>query len=572
MLEKPIDFSTYTFRASSCGKLMTNPRGKSPMQKYQECQEKITGYENSEKKLTSSQVTALNKLRQSLPELQAHKDDIVLSDTAISYLLECYLQKRFGIKKDIDNKYVENGKLKEDDSIALLREVDEEFYVSYKKWCEESGIQHRKYNEHVEGECDILYPLDAPEMVQDVKSCWSLETFQPHTIDLIEIGKNVYEAENGEDSLKDVEQSIKNAIYYWQGIVYCALYGVSRFILRYCLVDMPQGLVEDEYKRILYKFGKDQEQNPEYQDACLEFLRKVKVPEDLPLRARIISFEVKYDQAAYLNLCSRIEISRKWLNNYAISEWERETGEKWKSEQKEISDVVERSEKIEDAITEMLKEVVESEQGFAFEGGYVDEVTELTKEQFDFLKTRTKQEDANQSQEIQDAPASQENSEIEQERFSEAEKEEVFSHPLTGLIDSFKSAMECVEFYMDKNDEDGFWEQNQELKSYLDKHKTKLSTPEPPKQSKSKPAPVAKEKFSIPTAIPVEGDAERLVEIRNQMNFLDNQSIRTVYLSNRIVVDRNPTFRAELNKQIEINTKEEINKIKERINIDVSKM
>ncbi len=109
----------------------------------------------------------------------------------------------------------------------------------------------------------------------------------------------------------------------------------------------------------------------------------------------------------------------------------------------------------------------------------------------------------------------------------------------------------------------------------MDAHKTKLSAPEIKQTktpTKSKAAPIAKEKFTIPTAIPIEGDAERLEEIKKQINLEDNQSIKTVYLANRIVVDRNPTFRAELNQQIEINTKVEIKKIRERINVDVKNM
>ena len=43
-LTAPLDFGNYTFRCSSVGKLMTKPRGKSPMQRYEECRVKILDF------------------------------------------------------------------------------------------------------------------------------------------------------------------------------------------------------------------------------------------------------------------------------------------------------------------------------------------------------------------------------------------------------------------------------------------------------------------------------------------------------------------------------------------------
>ena len=129
-----------------------------------------------------------------------------------------------------------------------------------------------------------------------------------------------------------LENDIKNRLYEYQGITYCELYGVDKFELCYCLVNMPEELLKDEYRRLLYKFGKDKEHSMEYIGACIELKNKFNVPSKMALNSRVIRFEFEYNEEKkekYAELCEKIKEAREWLNQFANSEFERENGVKY---------------------------------------------------------------------------------------------------------------------------------------------------------------------------------------------------------------------------------------------------
>lgn len=308
-LAQPLNFDNYTFRCSSVGKLMGNPKGGTPFQIYNKALIEFDELKSTSEsgKLTKAQQKKYDDLKIKLPELEKTKDDVVLSETAISYLIEVYSTVRYKIMREITGKYLDSGKARENESIKLIAEVDDELY--------EKCILPRMRNDFIEGECDILYPLHAPEIVIDAKSCWDCFTFEPHFLD----------------------DDLENKIYDWQGIGYSELYGVSRFKLCYTLVDMPDEIVEDELKRILYKFGTSKKDSQEYLDACEEFISKTKYSH-LPANERVISFTFEYNdekRKEYLRLTRYIIAARKWLNNYAIMRWEKTNKKRWEGKRDE---------------------------------------------------------------------------------------------------------------------------------------------------------------------------------------------------------------------------------------------
>lgn len=239
---KKLDFSNYTFRASKVGTLLTK--------------------------------------------------GFLESKTVQSWLIDIYIEERYKLKNEIISKYLDSGKAREDDSIKLLSKIDSR---EYKK-----NTSERRYNEFVEGDCDIL----CMDKIIDIKSSWDIYTFLPHIL----------------------EDDIKNRLYEYQGIAYCELYGVDKFELCYCLVDMPNELLQDEYRRLLYKFGKDKEHSMEYIHACIDLRNKFNVTSKMSLNSRVIRFEFDYDdekKAKYVELCEKIKEARIWLNNFAEKELER---------------------------------------------------------------------------------------------------------------------------------------------------------------------------------------------------------------------------------------------------------
>ena len=313
-ITEKIDFSKWTERASSSGKLNTNPVGKTPLQKYDDCLSDIAELEGKEK-LIPSQQQKLSKLKQELPTLKERRFDIILSQTAKSHLNEVYWRFRTGTKKDIHSGYIENGKLGEPDGIKLVSQLDDpdlfEMGTSLYKKCE----LPRQFGSHFEGECDIHYS----PTIQDIKCCWDIDTYYPHINELIFSKELDSEGRNkskftwdGNSWVLD-ENNIENDDYECQGIVYMELYGMSEFWLRYCLVNMPQAVMDQQVKSILWEYAGHSE---EAQLAIDEFKKKHNF-DLLPINLRVTTFKIKRNNEKYLDLCKRVEKAREYLNWYS---------------------------------------------------------------------------------------------------------------------------------------------------------------------------------------------------------------------------------------------------------------
>jgi hypothetical protein len=214
------------------------------------------------------------------------------SKTVQSYLLDIYTAKKYGLRKELTSKYLDSGKMKEDDSIKLLSEIDD---INYLK-----NNTARKFNEFVEGDCDIWHG----DKIIDIKSSWDIHTFMPHLL----------------------EDEIKNKLYEWQGISYCELYGAKEFELVYCLVDMPSALIKDEEKRLLYRFGTINENSNEYKVGCEELNERFNIASKMDLKSRVIRYKFEYNdekKEKYTELCDRVKEARVWLNDFSQKELER---------------------------------------------------------------------------------------------------------------------------------------------------------------------------------------------------------------------------------------------------------
>ena len=132
-----------------------------------------------------------------------------LSQTAKSYIIQKAKEDFFEYKTELNNKYVLKGIHQEQDSIDLLNAVR---FENYKKY------EHRAENEWLTGSCDII----TEELIIDIKSSWSLETFP---------------ATNYE--LKDLSE------YEWQGRAYMWLYDRPRFELCYVMVSTADDILSD---------------------------------------------------------------------------------------------------------------------------------------------------------------------------------------------------------------------------------------------------------------------------------------------------------------------------------------
>jgi hypothetical protein len=155
--------------------------------------------------------SALGKLM-TAPKLKSEQ----LSETAKSEIRKIAKEQFFGFSSSITTKPMLKGKDWEEESIALVNQVRGTFYVKNKE---------RFENEFLTGEPDII--LD--NMVIDVKTSWSLETF-PAT------------SEEG-----------MNKDYMWQLMGYCWLLNKSDAELIYCMIDTDDTLLNDWDNRFIHK-------------------------------------------------------------------------------------------------------------------------------------------------------------------------------------------------------------------------------------------------------------------------------------------------------------------------------
>ena len=133
----------------------------------------------------------------------------VLGQTAKSYIIQKAKEDFFEYKTELTNKYVMKGIHQEQDSIDLLNAVR---FENYKKY------EHRAENEWLTGSCDII----TEELIIDIKSSWSLETFPATSYEL-----------------KDLSE------YEWQGRAYMWLYDRPRFELCYVMVSTSDDILSD---------------------------------------------------------------------------------------------------------------------------------------------------------------------------------------------------------------------------------------------------------------------------------------------------------------------------------------
>jgi hypothetical protein len=138
----------------------------------------------------------------------------VLSQTTKSYIKELVLEHKYGIRKEINSRYLDKGNIVENESIELTEKVlDLDLIVKNESYFE---------NDFICGTPDIIMG----DTIIDVKSSWSAHTF-PFFLD----------------------EELPNKDYYYQLQGYMALTGATKGMVVYCLINTPEEIVLDEIRR-----------------------------------------------------------------------------------------------------------------------------------------------------------------------------------------------------------------------------------------------------------------------------------------------------------------------------------
>lgn len=200
-----------------------------------------------------------------------------LSETAKSYLLECYIQEVFGRQKDTSSKYTEKGNANEVVAKELVQEFLGVHYIPASK--------EKFSNDFITGTPDIVLE----DKVIDIKSSWDIFTF--------------------------ANASGDNDQYYVQLQCYMWLTGKKKALLAYVLTDTPEQLIQNEtYRQSYYKGGDTSEEYNEW----LEKYLKLATYGDLQNSEKIKVFEYEYNPVMIDNLERKILSAREYLNNF---EW-----------------------------------------------------------------------------------------------------------------------------------------------------------------------------------------------------------------------------------------------------------
>ena len=263
-------------RCSCLGKIMTPSKGSTITEKQIEELDRLSELP----KRTDKQEETYQRL---LAKKNAPPD---LSDTAKSYLREVYIYEKYGkdtVGGSERSKYTIKGNSVEGNSIKLLNRLDNSLYSK-----NEDYIQ----NEFIKGTPDIIVRENGtPKKIIDIKSSWDLASLLSHL-----------------DSPLDTN-------YYYQVMGYMALTGATEAEVCYCLVSMPDEIINSEKKRIFYLLNPATEDNEEYKKA-IQKLEDNMTFDEIPEYERVIRFSVQRDENVINSIYEKVKACRKWLADF----------------------------------------------------------------------------------------------------------------------------------------------------------------------------------------------------------------------------------------------------------------
>lgn len=204
-----------------------------------------------------------------------------LSASAKKYLTGRYAWDKYGKKHASTgniSSYILKGNELEEEAIKLISKRDK---IEYKKG------EDFVYNDYIFGRCDIFSPEN--NKIVDVKTCWSIYSFMPH-------------------------YNTKLSLSHWlQMQAYLELYGMDNGEVCYVLLNTPTHLVDREIAKSTdrYLFGEIEKERYEEE---VEKCQLAYSYDQIPIKRKIITFEVKKDPNIMSKVYERVEKCREWLN------------------------------------------------------------------------------------------------------------------------------------------------------------------------------------------------------------------------------------------------------------------
>lgn len=233
--------------------------------------------------------TLTEKQRQEMADLLLKQDNstkVILSDTAIEYLMEVYAWETEGmVSVDRELSYVpqlEKGKEGEEESITMLSRFEKVLYIKHKG---------RIWNDFLSGEPDVFSgeEIMKAEVIIDMKNAWDYVIF-----------------------LKSIHKALENG-YKDQVAGYCDITGAKKGKIVRSLVSMSEKQRYDQAERLVRKLGCISMESPEFMEHW-PVLEKSMMFDHIPIRKRLFIQEVDlFTPERRQMIYDRVKICREWL-------------------------------------------------------------------------------------------------------------------------------------------------------------------------------------------------------------------------------------------------------------------
>lgn len=270
---------------------MSPNKGKTPLEQYESALEslalnkaKYEGFKNKDCKSALETLQKIESLKQEIPILEKNKDEIILSETCKTYLIQSYVLSKYGRVREVQTKQMIKGTISEEESIKIFSLFDGQIYTKN---------TDRLSNEYISGTPDLHSGdelLFCDEII-DVKSSWDIFTFLSNVPDP------------------------NNFMYYCQLQGYMALTGAKIGTIVYCLVNTPDSIIEGEKYNLLKKLDVATEEAPEFKKEYQKLIHNRKF-DDIPIEERVLTYSIERDDAFIEKMYKTIDKCRLFLSEF----------------------------------------------------------------------------------------------------------------------------------------------------------------------------------------------------------------------------------------------------------------
>jgi hypothetical protein len=168
---------TFFFRCSGMRNIMTSPRGKTNLEKYNDIVTSLDSKRVQLEKLSDKAIKSREKLSTQILTLEKDvfalekiKDEIQLSETAKAEVRKLWIENSLGRRRIVKTKYTDKGLVQEDGSIEILSEFDGFEYVK-------NETRQMDFEYRLSGEFDLKRQIEGGEEIIDIKSRYDAESF-----------------------------------------------------------------------------------------------------------------------------------------------------------------------------------------------------------------------------------------------------------------------------------------------------------------------------------------------------------------------------------------------------------